>query len=130
MKNKFIYFILTICFILLISCQKNKDNIPPTIELVSPHESDTLTSTNSDYLIKFTAHDDTDLAKEFISISDVNGSVLTSENKVIYGSEYHYSNSFVFSGTNGQIKKLILLIKIEDKAGNNSIKSTTFYVKM
>ena len=44
MKNKHFYLSLFVCFILLISCRKNKDTTPPTIELISPNENDTLTS--------------------------------------------------------------------------------------
>jgi hypothetical protein len=130
MKNKIIYFILSFCFIFFISCQKNKDNIAPTIELISPNENDTLTSTLSDYFIKFIAHDETELAKETISITDINGTVLSKENRIIHGTDYNYTNSFVFSGTKGQFKKLILEIKIEDKVGNNSMKSIPFFVKL
>jgi hypothetical protein len=130
MKNKHFYLSLFVCFILLISCRKNKDTTPPTIELISPNENDTLTSSNSDYQIKFNAHDETKLSKENISIKDMNGTILTSENREIYGSDYYYSNTFMFNGTSGQLKKLILSIQIEDNAKNITVKSIPFFVKL
>jgi hypothetical protein len=130
MKNKHFYLSLFVCFILLISCRKNKDTTPPTIELISPNENDTLTSSNSDYQIKFNAHDETKLSKENISIKDMNGTILTSENREIYGRDYYYSNTFMFNGTSGQLKKLILSIQIEDNAKNVTVKSIPFFVKL
>jgi hypothetical protein len=130
MKNKHFYLSLLVCFISFISCRKNKDTIPPTIELISPNENDTLTSSNSDYQIKFNAHDETELSKENISIKDMSGAILTTENRVLYGSDYYYSNSFLFKGTKGQLKKLILSIQIEDNAKNITIKSIPFFVKL
>ena len=130
MKNKYFYLSLFVCFILFISCRKNRDTIPPTIELISPNENDTLTSSKSDYQIKFNAHDETKLSKENISIKDMSGTILTSENREIYGSDYYYSNTFIFNGTSGQLKKLILSIQIEDKAKNVTVKSIPFFVKL
>jgi hypothetical protein len=130
MKNKHFYLSLLVCFISFISCRKNKDTIPPTIELISPNENDTLTSSNSDYQIKFNAHDETELSKENISIKDMSGAILTTENRVLYGSDYYYSNSFLFKGTKGQLKKLILSIQIEDNAKNITVKSIPFFVKL
>jgi hypothetical protein len=115
---------------LITSCKKNQDKTIPTIELYTPKENDTLSSTNLEYEIKFNAHDETMLSKEFISIIDADGTVLTSEERDIFGTDYYYSNTFIFNGTKGQLKKLTLHIRVIDKSGNTCEKMVVFNVKI
>lgn len=130
MMHKFIFLTLLINSCFIISCEKNQDKQAPTLELYSPKENDTLLSFNSEFEIKFKAHDETALSKAFISITDTNGTELTSDLRNIYGTDYYYSNSFLFSGTKGQIKKLNLLFKVSDKSENTTLKKMNFYIKL
>ena len=130
MKHIIIYLPLYIFTGLLISCEKNQDKLAPTIELFSPSEGDTLESTNSEYDIKFKAHDESTLSKSILSIKDNNETEFVSENREISGSDYTYTNTFTFNGTKGQIKKLTLKITILDQSKNSTSKNITFYVKL
>ena len=130
MKYKTVFLSLLFGSCLIISCKKNQDKTIPTIELYTPKENDTLSSTNLEYEIKFNAHDETMLSKEFISIIDADGTVLTSEERDIFGTDYYYSNTFIFNGTKGQLKKLTLHIRVIDKSGNTCEKMVVFNVKI
>jgi hypothetical protein len=130
MKSMFYFFLVTLFFLVISSCEKNKDNTPPTISFITPNENDTLTSSQTEYTIEFVAKDDHSLLKETLMISDENGKVLTSENRNIYGSTYTYKNTFSFGGTPGQIKKLKLTVIIEDEENNLNEMSIPFFVKL
>jgi hypothetical protein len=128
--NKFILRISLVIYIFCFSCTKTKNTLVPTIELISPKENDTLTSEKSEYSIQFKAKDDNGLSEGFISISDTNGIILNSESRKIYGTVYNYSNTFIFGGTANQIKKLMITIKIENKAHDIASKTIPFYIKL
>lgn len=130
MKYKIYILSLFVTSFLIISCKKSQDKTPPTIEFYTPKENDTLTSINSEYEIKFIAHDETNLSKEYISITDSNGELLSSEERDIFGADYYYSNTFIFNGTKGQLKKLTLHIKVKDKSENTCDKMVIFNVKL
>jgi hypothetical protein len=128
--KKIIFTISLVLFIFCFSCTKQKDTLAPSIELISPKEYDTLTSEKSEYSIQFKAKDNKGLSEEFISISDTNGIILSSEYRKIYGTVYNYSNTFIFGGTPNQIKKIMITIKIEDEARNTAYKAIPFYIKL
>jgi hypothetical protein len=130
MKYNVIYLSILISTFLFISCKKNQDNLPPTIEVYTPNEEDTLESTNSEYEIKYKAHDENTLSKSILSIKDIYGTEFASEDRDINGSDYTYKNTFTFSGTKGQIKKLSLMITIFDKSKNTTSKNVHFFVKL
>ena len=122
--------IYLIFILLILSCSKNKDTTPPTLRLISPKENDTLNAQKSEYNIEFEANDETSLFKEYLKIIDEQGNILTTEERSIYGSNYSYSNTFNFGGTSGKIKKLFLIISIEDSGYNKIEKSIPFSVKL
>ncbi len=128
MKIVCILLLLVCTGLLTTSCVKDKQ--PPVIEIIKPLDNDTLSLINSNFLIQFKATDETDLSKEFLSISDNEGNVLTTESRKIYGTVYNYTNSISFNGTQGKVKNLILTIKIEDSEKNSTTKSILFNVKL
>ena len=130
MKSKIYFFLITSSVFNFISCNKQNDNINPTITLISPRENDTLVNSEKEYIIQFEAKDETGLLKEKLKVSDQSGVVLTSEERDLNGKTYSYKNSFIFGGTSGKLKTLFLDVEIEDEAHNKLTKRISFFVKL
>lgn len=122
-------FIFLLCFIIFgtISCSKFKDTEKPIITILSPRSNDTITGSNTEVFLNFSASDNEKLSSLLLEISDTNGNTYFTDTKTLSGLNYSYKNSFLVL-KNTKIKALVMKVRILDVSGNENIALSSFYL--
>jgi hypothetical protein len=114
----------------IISCSENEEDIAaPSINIIQPHENDTIYLVNGCVYVKVEARDNLEILDMEMELEDQSGTISKSyDNDDINNQSYSCNEKFELTGITSKTK-MTLKVTFENEFWNWKSKTIIFYVK-